>query len=311
MRTVVLTVLLLALAPWSVAASKRTYPMEVPAAGVRTITFDVQEGDFVLRGDPAATSVRMQLSIDRYWLFKLGEEGILKKLIKVSGEGTPELTIKTDIPRAISNWGRAEYPVDFEIIVPAGALLKVRDTSGKIEISEMKNAVEVSDSSGTLAVRGITGPLRIEKDSGDIRVEDVSGATTIKSHSGQMRLQRLGELEVSESDGNLEVVDIASGRLFSRGGNVRVSGVKRELEIEDDSGEVYVRDVAGAVTIRDTSGQIRAAQVGALTIDDTSGDVVVEGASAVNVRSKESGQVKVRGVSGEVRVPAGITLNRR
>lgn len=311
MRTAAVAVLLVALAPCSVAASKRTYPMDVAAAGVRTIVFDVQEGDFVLRGDPAATNVRMQLSIDRYWLFKLGEEGILKKLVKVSGEGTPEVTIRTDIPRAISNWGRAEYPVDFEVVVPAGALLKVRDTSGKIEISTMKNAVEVNDGSGTLAVRGVTGPLRIEKDSGDIRVEDVAGATIIQSHSGQMRLQRLGELEVTESDGNLQVADIGSARLFSKGGNVRVDGVKYNLEIEDDSGEVYVRDVGGAVTIRDSSGQIRAARVGALTVDDTSGDVVVDGASAVNVRSKESGQVKVRGVSGEVRVPPGITLNRK
>ncbi len=311
MRTAAVAALLLVLSPWTMAASKRTYPMDVPAAGARTIVFDVQEGDFVLRGDPQATSIRMQLSIDRYWLFKFGEEGILKKLIKVSGEGTPELTIRTDIPRAISNWGRAEYPVDFEVVVPAGAVLTVRDTSGKIEISEMKNAVEVSDGSGTLALRGVTGPLRITKDSGDIRVENVAGATTIKSHSGQMRLQRLGELEVTDSDGNLEVADIASGRLFSRGGNLRVSGVKHDLEIEDDSGEIYLRNVAGAVTIRDTSGQIRAEQVGALTIDDTSGDVVVDGASAVIVRSKESGQVKVHNVSGEVRVPPGITLSRK
>jgi len=61
--------------------------MQMPAAGVRTIGFDVQEGEFVLRGDPHATSVSMRVSIDRLWIFRLGEEGILKRPIKVFRRG--------------------------------------------------------------------------------------------------------------------------------------------------------------------------------------------------------------------------------
>jgi len=111
-------------------ADRKTYPMDVPAAGVKTITFDVQEGEFVLHGDPTAQKVSMRLSIDRMWIFRLGEEGILKRLIKVSGEGTDSLRIVTDIPHSISNWGRAQYPIDFEVVVPTGTNLNVIDTSG-------------------------------------------------------------------------------------------------------------------------------------------------------------------------------------
>lgn len=311
MKSVVIALLMLVSAMSSFAASRRGYTMDVPAVNARSITFDVQEGDLIIRGDPAATSVHMRVSIDRYWLFKLGEEGILKKLIKVSGEGTPELKIVTYIEPSWRNYGRAEYPIDFEVVVPAGAVLNIRDTSGKIEVSDIQSAVEVHDGSGTLAVRHVKGPLTIDKESGDVRVQDVLGTTTIASRSGQLHFLRVGELNVTASDGNLDVIDAGSARLVNKGGNIRVSGVKGSVHIDDDSGEIEVSQVGGDVDIRDTSGQIRASHVGALRIDDTSGDVVVDGARSVNIRTKESGQVKVKNVAGEVNIPPGITLARR
>ncbi len=311
MKLAPLALLMLALTPASFAASRPAYKMDVPAAGVVTITFDVQEGDLIIHGDPAATEVRMQVSIDRYWLFRLGEEGILKRLIKVSGQGTPELKIVTYIEPSWRNYGRAEYPIDFEVVVPAGAVLNIRDTSGKIEISDVNSAVGVHDGSGTLAVRHVKGPLNIDKESGDVRVQDVSGTTTIACRSGQMQFQRVGELNVTKSDGNLEVRDAGSARLVNKGGNIRVSGVTDSVHIDDDSGEIQVSQVGGDVFIRDTSGQVRASHVGAFTVDDTSGDVVVDGARSVNVRTKESGQVKLKNIEGEVHVPPGIKLARR
>ena len=311
MKSAVLALLMLGFATLSFAASRRGYTMDVPAANARSITFDVQEGDLIIRGDPAATSVHMRVSIDRYWLFRLGEEGILKKLVKVSGEGTPELKIVTYIEPSWRNYGRAEYPIDFEVVVPAGAVLNIRDTSGKIEVSEINSAVDVHDGSGTLAVRHVKGPLSIDKESGDVRVQDVLGTTTIASRSGQLHFLRVGELNVTASDGNLDINDAGSVRLVNKGGNIRVSGVNGSVHIDDDSGEIVVSQAGGDVDIRDASGQIRASHVGALTVDDTSGDLVVDGARSVNVRTKESGQVKVKNVAGEVNVPPGITLARR
>ncbi len=303
--------LLVALAPFALASSRRGYKMEVPAEGARSITFQVQEGDLVVRGDPTATTVRMTVSIDRYWLFKLGEADILKRLVTVSGQSTPHISIATHIEPSWRNYGRAEYPIDFEVVVPAGAVLNIRDTSGKIEISAMNSAVQVNDTSGTLSLVRVKGPADIEKESGDVRVQDVAGGVTISSRSGQLQFRRVGELNVTASDGNLDVADTWSARLVNKGGNVHVSAVKGNLTIDDDSGEIQVRDIGGEVSIHDTSGQIRASRVGALTVDDTSGDIVVDGARSVNVRTKESGQVKLNNVSGEIHVPHGITVARR
>jgi len=297
--------------PSLAAPRRKSYPLNVPARGVTSIVFEVEEGDFVLRGDPAATEVRMQVSIDRTWVFKLGEEGILKRLIKVSGEGSPELTIRTDIPRAVSSWGRAQYPIDFEVVVPAGAQLKLRDTSGVIEVSGMQGEVEIDDGSGTLAVRGIAGPLRLRKESGDIRIEDVAGATTVHSRSGQMKLRRLGELTVEASEGNVDLSDVDAARIHNAGGNLNVSHVRGDLVIDDDSGEIVIADAAGRVVVRDQSGQIRITRAGQVEISDTSGDVAVHHAAGLRVLSKESGEVKVRNIGGQVEVAAGVKLKQQ
>jgi hypothetical protein len=308
LRFVFLALLALALALPLSAGTRKSYPMNLPAAGAESVVFDVQEGDFVLRGDPAATEVRMNVSIDRTWIFKLGEEGILRKLITVSGQGTKELKIVTDIPRALSNWGRAEYPIDFEVVVPAGMKVRLHDTSGKIELVAVQGDVEIDDGSGTLAVWQLGGALRVRKQSGDIRVEDVRGPTAINSHSGQIHLARLNALEVEDSDGNLDVSDVASARIHNRGGNVRVERVKGDLEIDDDSGEIVVADVAGNVHIRDTSGQIRIARTGPVTIQDTSGDVTVVQAASLHINAKESGEVMVRGLRGPVEAAPGVKI---
>lgn len=307
-RFALLAPLALAFALPLFAGSRKSYPMNVPTAGAESVVFDVQEGDFVLRGDPAATEVRMNVSIDRTWIFKLGEEGILHKLITVSGQGTKELKITTDIPRALSNWGRAEYPIDFEVVIPAGMKVRLHDTSGKIELVAVRGDVEIDDGSGALAVWQLGGALRIRKQSGDIRVEEVRGATVINSHSGQSHLARLNALEVDGSDGNLDISDVASASIHNRGGNVRVERVKGDLEIDDDSGEIVVSDVSGAVHISDTSGQIRTARTGAVTILDTSGDVTVVQAASLHINAKESGEAMVRRVEGPVETAPGVKV---
>jgi len=292
------------------ASDRKTYPMDIPAGTARTISFDVQEGEFVLRGDPTATAVHMRVSIDRFWIFRLGEEAILKRLIKVSGEGTNQLNIATDIPRSLANWGRAEYPIDFEVVVPAAIPLQVRDTSGIIRISQVDAAVEVHDGSGTLAISDVHGPVTVVKDSGDIDLERVADLCRIRSKTGQMKLRDLAGLDIEGSDGNLDVTNTGSARIRNTGGNIRVSKVKGQLEIEDESGEIEVTGVEGDVQIRDTSGQIRVSQAGDIVIDDTSGDATVRQAKSVLVRQKESGQVKVSAISGSVEVAPKIQLHR-
>ena len=301
---------LLSLSVTALAADRKTYSMDIPADGVRTISFALEEGDFVLRGDPNIHAVQMQVSIDRLWIFKLGEENILKRLIKINGQGTDHLNIATEIPRSLANWGQAQYPIDFEVVVPAAAKLEVRDTSGIIRISGLDADVSIDDGTGTLTVSNLRSSLRIHKTSGDVRVADIGGAVEIGSRSGQINIRRLEALNIESSDGNLDISNVSSAVIHNHRGNIRVNDVKGKLQIEDDSGDIVAGNVGGKVEIVDTSGQIRLSNTGDAVIADTSGDVTVQQAASLRVTQKESGQVKVAGVDGPVEVPHNITLKR-
>jgi len=293
------------------AKSDHSYRMDVPLTSERTVNFDVQEGEFILRGDPSATAVRMEVSIDRFFIFRLGEQDILKKLIKVTHDNGDSVTIATDIPKSIANWGRAEYPIDFTVIVPANMNIRVHDTSGLVDLSDLAGNVTIDDGSGTLTASRLSGNLRITKESGDIRIEQVRGETKINSRSGQMHLADLGRLEIDNSEGNLTVANIDSGDIHNGSGNVHVTGAKSALKLVDTSGEIVVRQIGGAVDIQDTSGQIRVSDAGAVTIRDTDGNVTVENAHSLKVTDKESGEVMVRNVTGPVDVPSSVKLKRR
>jgi DUF4097 and DUF4098 domain-containing protein YvlB len=292
------------------ASDRKAYPLDVSTAGAEKIIFDVQEGSLILRGDPQAKDVRMMVSIDRMWIFKLGEENILKRLITISGERTPEVTIRTDIPRGISNFGGGEYPIDFEVIVPDHLKLDVRDTSGKIQISDMKGDVSIQDGSGSLALRNLSGKVILKKKSGDVKISDIRGAMTIESESGQMDIRRVGTLDISDANGNLTIMDAASARVRSRGGNVRISDMKGDLEIDDESGEIILLRIAGKTDVRDTSGPIRTEHTGPLRIHDSSGDITVRRAASLDVITKESGRIAVDGIAGPVSVPPGFKVNQ-
>jgi hypothetical protein len=292
------------------AKSDHLYPMDVPVTSEHTVAFNVQEGEFILRGDPNATSIRMEVSIDRFFIFRLGEKGILQKLIKVTREAD-SVSIATDIPRSIANWGRAEYPIDFVVVVPAGMNIKLHDTSGIIEVSDVTGEVAIEDGSGTLKAARLGGSLQIVKDSGDVSVQQVKGATRIDSRSGQMRFENVADLSVVNSEGNLYVANAQSAEIHNGSGNVQVIGVTGALALHDSSGEIVVRDVHGTVDITDTSGQIRASNVGAITIGDTDGNITVENAPRLKVTQKESGEVMVRNVNGDVAVPSNIKVKRK
>jgi hypothetical protein len=292
------------------AADRKGYPMDVSAEGVQKIVFDVQEGNFVLRGDRNTKEIHIMASIDRMWIFKLGEQDILKRLIKISGEGTSEVTVRTDIPRGISSFGRAEYPIDFEIVAPDHARLELRDTSGTIQITDMQGDVAIQDGSGTVALRHLNGRVTLNKQSGDVKISDILGTVTIERETGQMDIRRTGPLEIRDANGNLTIADAASASVRSRGGNLRVSDVKGNLEVDNQSGEIVIKRIGGSVDVQDTSGQIRAEDTGPLSIRDTSGDITVRRAASLHVLEKESGQIAAGGITGLIQIPPGFKLTQ-
>jgi hypothetical protein len=118
----------------------------------------------------------------------------------------------------------------------------------------------------------------------DLRVDLPSSvAVIVHDSSGGMELSNLGNVEITDSSGDIEIRQAAS-----------------VLIPQDSSGEIYMRDV-GAVTIQvDSSGEIHIDGADSVTIaNDTSGDIRLERVQGdVLIGNDSSGSIAVREVGG-------------
>ena len=121
----------------------------------------------------------------------------------------------------------------------------------------------------------------------DIQVPKGMSAT-IEDGSGNARFEGLGALRIVDGSGDLEITDIDGDVDIDDGsGSVRVSGLKGTVRVEDGSGEIDIRDVDGNVMIDDGSGSI--------DVRDIAGDFIV--------RDDGSGGIDYANVTGRVDIP--------
>jgi hypothetical protein len=132
--------------------------------------------------------------------------------------------------------------------------------------------------------------LRLDDSSGDLTVDDVA-AINLTDNSGDMRLTRIGG-DVDVDDGS---------------GDIQITNVTGDVRVRDRSGDMHIRQVHGNVTVpSDGSGDIRIADVDrdVLIQDDGSGDIVVAGVDGdFTVEHDGSGDIRYRDVKGRVSIP--------
>lgn len=119
------------------------------------------------------------------------------------------------------------------------AEVKIRDSSGDIEVEDARGAVSVNDSSGDIDITGADGDVTIESDSsGDIVATEIHGSVLVVSDSsGDIDASRVSNDFVVERDssGDINASDIGGDfRVLRDGsGGIRSNGVKGEVQIPD------------------------------------------------------------------------------
>lgn len=144
----------------------------------------------------------------------------------------------------------------------------------------------------------------------DLVLEVPSGlALSVKDSSGDMQIRRVGELEVRDSSGSIDIENV-DGRLTlsDSSGDIDLRDLRGDLLIEaDSSGDIYGRDILGSVRVlRDSSGDIRFEDVGQDVIveRDSSGSIIAKRVGGdFRVLRDGSGGVSHSDVRGEVQVP--------
>jgi DUF4097 and DUF4098 domain-containing protein YvlB len=141
--------------------------------------------------------------------------------------------------------------------------------------------------SADLVATGRLGTARLRSGSGDLRVEELAGEAVLETGSG--------DITVDKASGDL--------RIKSGSGDSEVGTTHRSTVVSSGSGDVVLGTTRGTTVVKSGSGDILVKDADAdLAVSTASGDVQVDAA--------HRGSLKVKGVSGDVRVgvPAGVPV---
>ncbi|HUP49681.1 MAG TPA: hypothetical protein VNA04_12920 [Thermoanaerobaculia bacterium] len=220
-----------------------TAPHRLTAAldGATSVAVIGRAGTLLVRGENvnAVTASGTACASDREFLGRMR--------IEARREGS-EVVVEAVIPEKMVLFGWHHAKLDLEVIVPNHLPVRVKDGSGKAEISDVAS-LDVVDGSGELVIRGVRGSLEVRDGSGSMRISDVGGDIRLTDGSGSVEIARVG--------GTVRVIADGSGSLDIR-------DVQRDVIIESDgSGSITVSDVRGDFIVeRDGSGGIDYQRVG-------------------------------------------------
>lgn len=209
----------------------------VDATGVKTIRVNAVTGFLKIKGLPDISEVRVE-----------GTAGVSNKElleeVKLHAHREEDVII---LAVELSNvTGHAS--LDLNIEMPDTVDLEVEDTSGQIQIKYIRS-LRLKDSSGGIEIENISADLHIEDGSGYIDVNHIGGNVRLKDGSGYMSVQ----------DVNGDVVVVSDGS-----GDIAISEVKGNVLIhEDGSGDIFASNVRGDFIVeRDGSGNTSYSNIG-------------------------------------------------
>lgn len=159
---------------------------------------------------------------------------------------------------------------------------------------------------GAVDLSLVSGPVTVTAwDRAEVRVRGRSDRLPFRfersdgPNGGSVRVSTVRTRDRSSGEQQLDVVVPVGTRViaYSVSGDVRVRGVRGELDAETVSGDVDVQDATRRVSIKSVSGSVHAQTVdGNVRASSVSGDVRIAGAR---------GEADVGSVSGSVEVRAG------
>lgn len=139
-------------------------------------------------------------------------------------------------------------------------------------------AVHVATASGDVLTENLHGAQTLSSASGDLTVAGARGAVEAVSSSGDIEAADLASARLRSTSGDIRVRD-ARGRLHARttSGDLRVNGAGDSLDLETVSGDVRVNRAPRGARVRTTSGRVVLHAAGRdIRIDSSSGDVDLE-----------------------------------
>jgi hypothetical protein len=195
-------------------------------------------GDLDIRGDASLTEARVRgkiCSSEEDWLADTS-------VVTSGGENAEIAVVMPDVDWSWSKGNQYVY-IDLEIDVPDDIPLDIKDSSGDLGARGVAS-IRVKDSSGDIELEDVTGSVYLEDSSGDIELEDIVGDVTVGHDSS-------GDIYGRGVQGSVLVAKDSSG-------DIRFKEVRDDFTVERDSSGDIVADTVGGDfrVLKDGSGDI-------------------------------------------------------
>ncbi|HEX2190747.1 MAG TPA: hypothetical protein VHG51_17700 [Longimicrobiaceae bacterium] len=239
----------LAAAPTVLAAQEHTAPRSavVDARGASLVRVDARAGSLRVEGRPGLTEVRVRGTA------RANRERDLEGIRLIAERRGDQVHVEVVMPRETVLLGSIRRVLDLVVEVPEGIAADVDDSSGEAVIRRVGN-LRVEDSSGELEIEDVRGDVRVTDSSGALSIVRVAGDVWVSDGSGELRVHDVrGGVTVDEDgSGEMDIRDVAGDVLVREDGSggIRVDRVGGNLTVQDDgSGGVRVARVAGTVRL--------------------------------------------------------------
>lgn len=209
-------------------------PLAVPDGKVLRI--EANDGDITVRGGHDVGSI----SIDAAFRAYNDEEAkkMADRFMPVLQETDEEIVLKIEDPAGVA--------ADIEIVMPKGVPVRIKNTSGDIEVSGTQNSVKIQNASGDIRVDGGGNVVSIATSRGLTKVLNTTAKTIeVESKSGEIVLEKCdASCVLKTSSGDIYAYECAA----------------RTMAAEAASGDIALdmtKPIEGAYNLRTVSGDIR------------------------------------------------------
>src|SRR3989441_361219 len=167
--------------------------------------------------------------------------------IKIEVEQASDgVRIRTVYPETEKRWfsfgKRTSYSVNYDIAMPAGAPLRVKNSFGSVATSGIHGAADIDNSHGSLTVRD-AGPARLNDSFGSVELTGAAGNVFVNDNNGSVQATDVkGALEVRDRFGNITARNIQ--------GAATVTGGNGAIELTDAGAGASITDSFASVTAR-------------------------------------------------------------
>jgi hypothetical protein len=273
------------------------------AAAVRTVALQLDRASVTIAGESRDT-IALELSGTVYGSDDAAAKALAEQVkVDVTTEG-PVIRIAIAFPKREGNERRPR--VQLTLKVPSRLGLEVRLNGGELDATNLAS-VQAVKASGRLRFATIAGAVTGELGPGDIDIDQV-GSVAVETRGGEVRISNVaGSFEVKARRGDLRARGI--------GGPAHLEGRDIEGELEDLAGPLRLTGSGGEVRVRDARGAITA-ETERTTLKFTLGTAIPITATtehdAIELTLPPGGiELDATTTDGEIRVPEGLISVQR